>query len=140
MTKTSVLLTSGLLVLSFAGVVCAEYHCPAPDLVKQNEKNVSPWKDDGLFWSIGERNWPYAEQIGFDQVYFYPSDNKIECRYKWLSPKDNKTILWTSVLLNPDANQLVNIPANVAWKKFEKGINCVSGRPETCAFDLKTAK
>lgn len=122
----------------------AEYHfCPPSELVKQNEESTKAWEDKALFWSIGYRGWPYANEIGFDQAFFYEKENKLECRYKWINPDEKGTYLWTSVLLNPDADAKVIIRGK-NWVKINEGatklMRCTSGRPETCAFEVKNTR
>jgi hypothetical protein len=130
-----------LLLLSNA-VYADVHYCPPPDLVKKNERNVKAWKDQGLYWTIAYRGWPYADQIGFQQVFYYPNKNKLDCRYKWINPKEPGTYLWTSVELSPDANTYVVLSGN-NWSKLEGSeelLGCTSGRPETCAFEIKSGK
>ncbi|MBS0287718.1 MAG: hypothetical protein JSR17_10500 [Proteobacteria bacterium] len=127
-------------VLSVINTVYAEDHfCPSADLVKKNEKNVQAWENNKLYWQIGYRGWPYAEQIGFDQAFFFPKTHKLDCRYKWINPQQPGTYLWTSVLLSPDANAIVEV-SGTNWSKKEDFYNCTSGRPETCAFKIKLKK
>ena len=115
------------------------YFCPPAELVKENEKNISPWKSNKLFWTISYHGWPYPEKIAFDQVFFFIKENKIDCRYKWINPKEEGTYLWTSVDLNPDANAKIYVTGE-HWKKISQGMQCSSGRPETCAFEIKVKK
>lgn len=128
-----------LLLSSIKLVYAEDRFCPPPDLVKKNEKNVQAWQYKGLYWQIGYRGWPYAEQIGFDQVFYFPDKNKLDCRYKWINPREPGTYLWTSVMLSPDANTLVEISGN-NWSQSSEFYNCTSGRPETCAFQIKSKK
>lgn len=129
------------IVIAFLGTLEAKelHFCPPADLVKQNEKNIQPWKNNDLFWSIAYRGWPYADQISFSQVFFFPDKNKIDCRYKWMNPKEEGTYLWTSVELNPDSNQKIVITGE-NWQQITQGMQCSSGRPETCAFEIIRTK
>jgi len=127
-----------IFVYMFSSCVFAQYHyCPSPDVVKANENNVQAWEHEGLFWSITYRGWPYAEKIGFDQVFYYPESNRLDCRYKWMNPKEPGTYLWTSVELSPDADTTIVI-AGKRWEVTDNFFMCHAGRTETCAFELKT--
>lgn len=120
----------------FSSILFAKNHfCPPAELVKQNEHTIQAWQHDRLYWSIQYRGWPYADKIGFDRVFYYPENNKLDCRYRWENPKQPGTYLWTAVELSPDANTKVSIQG-VNWKSVENFHECESVRPETCAFEI----
>ncbi len=128
-----------LLLLASVTAYAEDHFCPPADVVKKNEHNVQAFKNDKLYWRIAFRGWPYADQIGFDQVFYYPQNNKIDCRYRWVNPEKPGTYLWTAVELSADADSTVEISGN-NWDESNEVINCTGGRPESCSFKVKSGK
>lgn len=135
--RIAIKLTTIMIALVSTSLYAELHHCPPAHLVKKNESNISAWEHDKLYWTIKFKEWPYAKVIGFDRVFYYPENNKLDCRYRWENPKVPGTYLWTAVELSPDANTKVSIQG-ANWKSVENFHTCESGRPETCAFKITT--
>lgn len=134
--QTTIRLTVIMAALFSSMLYASEHFCPPPDLVKKNEKNISAWQHDDLYWSIGHKGWPYAKEIGFMRAIYYPENNKLDCYYRWEDPKQLGTYLWTTVALNPDANTKISVQG-ANWESSDNLMICKSGRPETCAFEIQ---
>lgn len=114
------------------------YLCPDAQAVMANTTH-SIWFNQGLAWSIDQTQWGIGTPLSFMQATIVNQNNSLNCFYRWPNPNPNQpgTSLWMSILLNPEADQVIK-PYGQHWHSNDphKTLSCQSALPQTCAFKL----
>lgn len=108
--------------------------CPSAEVVRQHVGQSGPFIVDGHSWSFASVDWQPPGKIEFNQAFYYPENQSIECNYTWPDPKIAGK-LWLRISLNLPANQSVK-QIGSHWVKTDNVTLCSSGTPNTCAFEI----
>jgi len=108
--------------------------CPPAEVVRQHVGQSGPFNVDGHSWSFKSVDWQPPAKIEFNQAFYYPETQTVECLYTWPDPKIAGK-LWLRISLNLPANQSAK-KIGSHWVKTDNATLCSSGTPDTCAFEI----